>query len=318
MSTENVRILLIEDNPCEAEFVRDVLARLPDRRFLLDAAPTFSDGLARLVENPPDLVLLDLNLPDSNGLTTFECLRQAAPPLPVIILTGLQDEALAALAIRHGAQDYLVKGQVEPNALARSVSNAIERARIQADLRILSLTDELTGLYNRRGFRALVEQELRHAARHRAGYLLLFADVDGLKFINDTFGHAEGDRALTEAAALLRRSFRESDVLARLGGDEFTTFALDVSHRTGAPMLARFHDSLAELNARPGRRFQLSLSLGVVQCDSNSSLSVDQLLGIADQSLYQQKHRQHARPSDSVVRPISLSRSPAARREGRR
>jgi len=317
MSAENIRILLIEDNPSDVELVRDVLALLPDGRFLLDSVPRLSDALSRLAEIPADLVLLDLNLPDSNGLSTFERLRQAAPQLPVIILTGVQDEALAALTIRQGAQDYLVKGQVEPHALARSVSNAIERARLQAELRNLSLTDELTGLYNRRGFRALVEQELRHAARHQTGYLLLFADVDGLKFINDTFGHAEGDRALTEAATLLRHSFRESDVLARLGGDEFTAFALDVSHPNGAPMLSRFHDSLDALNARPGRRFDLSLSLGVVQCDRNSSLSVDQLLAIADQSLYQQKRRNHA---DSLVasrRPTVVSSARAARREGR-
>ena len=318
MSAENIRILLIEDDPAHADLVREMFARHPDRRFQLDWVTRVSLGLERLASGAVDLVLLDMNLPDSRGLETFQTVHQQAPLVPIIILSGDQDESLAASTIQQGARDYLVKGQVECHALVRSVSNAIERARLQAELRTLSLTDELTGLYNRRGFHALVEQELRHAARHQTGYLLLFADVDGLKFINDTFGHAEGDRALTEAAALLRRSFRESDVLARLGGDEFTAFALDVSHPNGAPMLARFHDSLAELNARPARRFELSISLGVAQYDSKSSLSVDQLLAMADQSLYQQKRRNHAEPSAHSLQHAVVARSSAPRREGRR
>ena len=265
-----------------------------------------------------DLVLLDLNLPDSPGLGTFERLHQHAPLVPIIILTGIQDEALAASTIQQGAQDYLVKGQVECNALVRSVSNAIERARLQAELRNLSLRDELTGLHNRRGFRALVEQELRHSSRDHTSYLLLFADVDGLKLINDSFGHAEGDRALVETAAVLRQSFRDSDILARLGGDEFTAFAMGVSDHSGAPMLPRLRDSLDELNRLPGRRFPLSLSLGVAQYDSDSFVSVDQLLAAADQALYRQKRRNHAKPSADSRQHAVVARSPIPRREGPR
>ena len=318
MSIENIHILLIEDSASDADLVRELLACHPKRGFQLECVNRLSLALTRLSAHPADLVVLDLNLPDSRGLNSFERIHQHAPNIPIIVLTGTQDETLAARTMQQGAQDYLVKGQVEPNALLRSVSNAIERARLQAELRNLSLIDDLTGLNNRRGFRALVEQELRHAHRQHTAYLLLFADVDHLKYINDTFGHAHGDRALIESAAILRHSFRESDVLARLGGDEFTAFALDISHPNGTPMLSRFHDLLAELNGRPGRRFQLSLSLGVVQCDSNSSLSVDQLLAIADQSLYQQKRRHHA---DSLVvsrRSTVVSSARAAQRGGRR
>jgi len=318
MSAENIRILLIEDDPADADLVRETFSRHPDRRFHLECVDRLSLGLAYLASSPVDLVLLDLNLPDSPGLGTFERLHQRAPLVPIIILTGIQDEALAASTIQQGAQDYLVKGQVECNALVRSVSNAIERARLQAVLRNLSLRDELTGLHNRRGFRALVEQELRHSTRDHTSYLLLFADVDGLKLINDSFGHAEGDRALLDTAAVLKHSFRDSDVLARLGGDEFTAFAVGVSDHSGTPMLPRLRDSLDALNRQPGRRFSLSLSLGVAQYESDSFNSVDQLLATADQALYRQKRRNHAEPFAHSRQHAVVARSPALRREERR
>ncbi len=318
MSVENIRILLIEDDPADADLVREMFARHPDRRFHLECVDRLTLGLAHLASSPVDLVLLDLNLPDSPGLGTFERLHQRAPLVPIIILTGLQDEALAASTIQEGAQDYLVKGQVECSALVRTVSNAIERARLQAELRNLSLLDDLTGLNNRRGFRALVEQELRHAARQHTGYLLLFADVDGLKGINDSFGHAEGDRALLDTAAVLKHSFRDSDILARMGGDEFTAFAIGVSDVSDAPMLPRLRDSLDALNSQPGRRFPLSLSLGVAHYQSDSFVSVDQLLAAADKTLYEQKRRNHAEPSAHSRQHAVVARSPAPRREGPR
>jgi len=318
MSVEIIRILLIEDDPADADLVREMFARHPDRRFQLDWVTRVSLGLERLASGTVDLVLLDMNLPDSRGLETFQTVHQQASLVPIIVLSGDLDETLAASTIQQGAQDYLVKGQVECNALVRTVSNAIERARLQAVLRNLSLRDELTGLHNRRGFRALVEQELRHSTRDHTSYLLLFADVDGLKLINDSFGHAEGDRALIETAAVLRHSFRDSDILARLGGDEFTAFALGVSDGSGAPMLPRLRDSLDELNRLPGRRFSLSLSLGVAQYESDSFNSVDQLLATADVALYQQKRRNHAASSSPSPQPADFSRSLVARREGRR
>jgi len=318
MSVENIRILLIEDDPADADLVHAMFARHPDRRFHLECANCLSAGLARLASAAANLVLLDLNLPDSRGLNSFKRVHHQYPLIPIIVLTGIQDEALAAATIQQGAQDYLVKGQVECNALVRTVSNAIERARLQAELRNLSLLDDLTGLNNRRGFRALVEQELRHATRDHISYLLLFADVDGLKGINDSFGHAEGDRALIETADVLRHSFRDSDILARLGGDEFTAFASGISDHSGTPMLPRLRDSLDALNSQPGRRFPLSLSLGVAHYQSDSFVSVDQLLAAADQALYRQKRRNHAEPSAHSLQHAAVARSSAPRREGRR
>ena len=318
MSIENICILLIEDSPADADLVRELLARHLGRSFCLEWVTCCSQGLAHLATRPVDLVLLDLNLPDSHDLETFQAVHQQAPLVPIIILSGDQNEALAASTIQQGAQDYLVKGQVDHRVLVRTVLNAIKRARLQAELRNLSLIDDLTGLYNRRGFRALAEQQLRVSLRNRVGYLLMFADVDDLKHINDTFGHAEGDRALVETAAVLRQSFRDSDILARMGGDEFTAFAMGVSDGSGAPMLPRLRDSLDELNRLPGRRFSLSLSLGVAQYESDSFNSVDQLLATADVALYQQKRRNHAASLSPSPQPADFSRSLVARREGRR
>lgn len=318
MSVESVCILMIEDDPTDVELVREILSRCPARSFRLEAADGLAAALVRLSSGFADLILLDLNLPDSRGLQTFEQIHQHASHVPIIVLTGIQDEDLAASTIQQGAQDYLIKGQVDSKTLVRSIFNAIERARLQAELRNLSLIDDLTGLNNRRGFRALVEQELRHAYRQRTGYLLLFADVDDLKRINDTFGHAEGDLALIQAAEVLRHSFRDSDILARLGGDEFTAFASGVTDHSGAPMLPRLHEALASLNRRPGRRFSLSLSLGVAQFQPDYFVSVDQLLATADDALYKQKRRSPSLTLASSGHPVIVSSVRTALREGRR
>ena len=113
--------------------------------------------------------------------------------------------------------------------VSTQVAQAIERKRMEEEIRSLSLTDELTGLYNRRGFTLLAEQEVKLAHRMNRTMLLFFCDVDNLKGINDTHGHAQGDLALKEVSAILKETFREADILARLGGDEFVVLAVDAS-----------------------------------------------------------------------------------------
>ena len=147
--------------------------------------------------------------------------RAQAPEIPLVILTGLDDESLGLSAVQWGAQDYLVKGHADGNLLARCLLYSIERQRMQATLRNLSLTDPLTGLYNRRGLAALGKQQLKTARRNKSSLSLVLADLDGLKQINDTQGHQQGDAAIIEIANALKETFRQSDILARLGGDEF-------------------------------------------------------------------------------------------------
>ena len=173
-------------------------------------------------------------------------------------------------------------------AAGRSAGN---RGKLEAELWSMALTDELTGLFNRRGFLLLAEQQLKLARRRNWGALLFFADVDGLKQINDSGGHAEGDQALVAAAAILRSTFRDSDILSRLGGDEFAALALEASGRDEIKIGARMRRNLGRHNSALSR-FPLSLSVGIARFDGEMSLN--DLLVAADQAMYERKKQSRA------------------------
>ncbi len=166
-----------------------------------------------------------------------------------------------------------------------------ERRQMVETIRTLSLTDELTGLLNRRGFTTLAEQQLRTSVRTRNRLWLLFADLDGLKDINDRLGHEAGDRALCEIARLLRTGlFRQADLVARLGGDEFAILATEISRTDGDEFVKRVDDAVRRANETPGREFELSLSTGIAIFDPERQQTLDELLGEADRRMSQAKH----------------------------
>jgi diguanylate cyclase (GGDEF)-like protein len=151
------------------------------------------------------------------------------------------------------------------------------------------LTDELTGLYNRRGFTLLAEQEVKLAQRIKKVMLLFFGDVDDLKTINDTLGHAQGDLALKEVSAILKESFRESDILARIGGDEFVALALDASKESGEIITNRIQATLEARNQPGDETYHLSLSMGIARYDPEAPCTLSELIAQADGLMYQQK-----------------------------
>jgi diguanylate cyclase (GGDEF)-like protein/PAS domain S-box-containing protein len=178
---------------------------------------------------------------------------------------------------------------VEIQGIARDITVRKQR---EQELRSLTIIDELTELYNRRGFLALAERHLKLAARKKRGVFLLFADLDGLKRINDTFGHLEGDRALIYSAGILRRSFRSADIIARLGGDEFTVFPLEAASESGDLLISRLEEHLQAHNEiHHDRGYQLALSVGIARFEPDSSWTIDQLLEHADRALYTQKRQ---------------------------
>jgi diguanylate cyclase (GGDEF)-like protein len=156
-------------------------------------------------------------------------------------------------------------------------------------IRSLSVTDELTGLFNRRGFMIAAEQELKHADRMKHGMVLIFFDMDNMKLINDTFGHAEGDDALKSVASIMRSTFRESDIVARWGGDEFVVLALDVPQGAIHILLERFNSHLAQARARDHTPYDLSMAAGTVMYDPDSPVELKTLVGLADEAMYSNK-----------------------------
>jgi len=290
-----IRALLVEDNLEYAEMLRLLLLNANSVDVDITHAVRLDDALRHLRNSAFDVILLDLALPDSRGFNTFVEVAAHAPHIPLIVMTALDDKSLALRTVREGAQDYIVKGQMETGQLVRAIQFAIERHQAHEQLRLLSLIDELTGLLNRRGFYSLGAQRIKIAERADRQLLLFYTDLDGLKSINDRFGHYEGDQALKSTAAILRETFRSSDLIARLGGDEFTVMAIDADEGHAESMLARLEHHLDQVN-RQNSLYTLSLSTGYARFDPQDAPDLENMLVAADNALYRYKHSRSTHP----------------------
>jgi len=283
-------ILLVEDDPVHAQLARAALQPSPEG---CDWRLTHVDTLAAAcaIAEPPDLVLLDLTLPDGRGIETLHRLRERFAFVPVVLLTAIEDPEIEASALRSGAQDFLGKDELTARTLRRVVRYAMERHRRQLDLLRLSTRDELTGLYNRRGFFMAAEPVARVAERAKRPFLVFFADLDGLKSINDAHGHQAGDEAIRDAAWILTHTFRSADIVARIGGDEFAILAPDANPESIDIMLRRVAKWQDERNREPDRPFSVSLSLGGVAWTASEPRTLEMMLSEADMAAYTAKRR---------------------------
>jgi two-component system, cell cycle response regulator len=291
----SLSVLVVEDNPAYARLVEETLKDSDGVR--VEMAALLAEALDRLGRGGIDVVLLDLGLPDARGSDGFLRMTEEHPEVPVVVLTGFDDERMAMDVVRQGAQDYLVKGRSENDSLGRALRYAVERHRMQAQLRQLAIIDELTGLHNRRGLITLAEHQLKVARRRGTPAAVLFIDLARMKGINDTHGHAEGDRALQDTADLLRATFRTSDLLARVGGDEFCVFLPDCDPPTATVVTERLSDAVRAHNETADRPYTLSLSVGVGEFDPAADLAVDDLIERADRAMYREKSARSARTS---------------------
>jgi diguanylate cyclase (GGDEF)-like protein len=284
-----VRVLLIEDNPGDARLIKEALAESTRTRFQVEVAQTLADGLVRLAAEDYDAALIDLSLPDSMGLDTFHRARAGAEAIPIIVLTGLDDDTVASAAVNAGAQDFISKNRLEPDGLARAIRYAIERHRMLQQVRQMAVLDELTSLNNRRGFVLVCQHLWQVANRNGKRLALLFLDLDGLKQINDGHGHAQGDRALVDMADILRHTFRKADVLGRLGGDEFVVLLAEGSSEGAARALERLRASVDGFNQQAARPYRLSTSVGVSWYEPDAPASVEAVIEQADRAMYADK-----------------------------
>lgn len=416
---EIIKVLLIEDNPGDARLVKEMLVDAWANNFSLAHVEMIREGLSLLMDEGYHVILLDLSLPDGHGLDTARQVCAAAPHLPVIILTGLDDETIAIHAVQEGAQDYLVKGQMDSNLLARAIRYAIERKRAEVKLREseerfrelaenirevfyickqdihqisyispaymeiwgrtcetlyhepesiwntvhpedkdrvmrslekkdreeveeiyrivrpdgsmrwikdrsfpiyddsgktrrivgiaaditdlkfgeeklkhLSLHDPLTGLYNRIYF----EEEMSRIEKLRCDTVAIIScDVDGLKLVNDTLGHNQGDNLLVAAARVIRGSFREGDLVARIGGDEISVVLTNTTEPAVENACQRIQEAVVSYNAN-NPELPLSISVGFA-VSHGVHRSLRDLSKEADNNMYRKKlyHTQSVR-----------------------
>jgi diguanylate cyclase (GGDEF)-like protein len=289
--TRPVRILLVEKNPQDAELLEAILRRAGGDPIEVTRVERLGEACARLQQEPFDLVLLDLGLPDSSGLHTVEQAHAAAPAVPILVLAGAGTESLAVEAILLGAQYYVLKSELNPPLLLRTIRYALGPNDPGEKPRMLTLRDELTSLLNLRGFAILAEQQLKVARRYGQPLLLLLFDVDDCKQINARLGFAEGSRVLVETAALLRGTLRASDILARLGDDDFAALIPTGSAGNATALLERFRAQLTAWNGRRDRGLNLSVSVGVAPFNPEKPCSLHELLARADRQMRQAKKK---------------------------
>ena len=317
-------ILLVDSHPSDRRSYMTLLGNF-GHRFLEadDGAQALELARAEL----PDLVITDILMPNMDGFTLVRRLR--AEPLlmgvPVIFHTANYDVTEIHRLARSSGIQYILRKPAEPQEILRAVNESLKRPTVPSslpqtgqlqrehlqlladklyqkvaelekaneNLRNFSLSDCLTGLNNRRGFMILATNLLKFARRANYSSCLLYIDLDSLKHINNTFGHAAGDLAITQFARILTDTFRESDIIGRLGGDEFVILIIDASESDLATMEARLHSNVDAHNLQTDGEHALAFSLGSIRVDSNSTITMEALMSQADEAMY--KHKQSRR-----------------------
>ncbi|MGE5657610.1 MAG: diguanylate cyclase [Actinomycetota bacterium] len=304
-------IIIVDDTPDNLRLLAKILE---SQGYMVRKSLNGRMALQAVHRESPDLILLDINMPEMNGYEVCQQLKASAATaqIPIIFISALERLEDKVRAFELGGVDYITKPFQEQEVLMRVKNQLLiqqqrqelieqnqrlereiqERLRAEAEVRQLSLTDELTGLYNRRGFFLLAEQQLKVARRTQTSYCLLFADLDGLKKINDTFGHEMGDRTIIDAAQILKQTFRNADIVARLGGDEFALF-LPIFLGNLEDCYRRLQENLDRFNEPVNRPYTLSISLGVQPGDLNDDFSLEQLVAQADKLMYEYKRTKH-------------------------
>ena len=287
-----IRILHLEDNPNDAELIQSLLTNAGIRceALLVDARAEFEHMLR---QGGFDLILSDYTLPSFDGLTALDLARERCPKVPFIFVSGTLGEDVAVDALKHGATDYILKER--PYRLAPAVERALREVRERADWEVrinqLAFYDSLTGLPNR----ALIEDRLAlalaQARRAGRGMALLFFDLDGFKSVNDSLGHAVGDRLLTEVGLRVSRCLREGDTASRWGGDEFVVLLPDLGRRQsevsqGARHVAeKIREALAAPFAFGPHEVMVTASIGIALFPSDADKAAE-IIKQADTAMY--------------------------------
>lgn len=301
----DLKVLLVEDDPEFANILKIRLSKEKSPRLDILCLPTLQQALTALDEKSWDLILLDLMLPDSSGIQTFNMVRSRASHTPIVIMSGLDNDLLAIDAVRKGAEDYLVKGEINSRFLLRILHHSIDRHRIkeklasvtgrlrETNLRLekMALLDPLTGLYNRRGLQQALKREVQILSREGGPLMILLLDIDDFKKINDSLGHPVGDILLKETAKKIQDSVRASDHVARIGGDEFLLLLPKTALREALRLAERLRCAVSNTTITVSEKetMRITASFGLTPVP-NHVTSVDDLLAISDPFLRQSKN----------------------------
>lgn len=293
---QETSILIIDD---DEEFCQTLTDIFRERGFSTESAGTGKEALEKLKQRPFNIVLVDIKLPDADGIELFRTMKQITPEIEGIMITGYASLESAMAALRYGAFDYVIKPMVIEEVIA-SINDAVQRQRLSLEerqrldreirekefYRSLSIVDGLTGLYNHRHFQTLLAQEMNRSRRYSHSLSLMMVDMDNFKRYQDAHGHIAGDEALIRIAQTIYRAVRGADAVARYGGEEFTVITPETSKEAATIVAERIRKAVARTKLSPGE--YLTASIGIASYPSDAQ-DEGQLISRADQALYQAK-----------------------------
>jgi two-component system, cell cycle response regulator len=291
MNAKPLKLLLLEDGCKNARFLQKTIGDGRSFECELVKMDELEGVLSEALEDPP-IILLRSGDSSTQFSANLKRIREVASEMPVLVLPNSQNGlVLPGATAANGAKS---NGHLRLNLkkLARILRCGLRHSQMESELSQLAISDELTGLYNRRGFLLLGSERMKLAHGMKKNVLLFFADLDNLKQINDQFGHQEGDQALLKTAEVFRNTFRNSDITGRFGRDEFTALVIEEYGQTADTISRRLQDNMAELTAN-NTQYPLSLSVGMTRYAAEMRSSLKKLLAQADQALSKQKQAAH-------------------------
>lgn len=289
MQNKPIRILFIDPQEMEYVLVADLLAHIRDVDYELVWHDQLEGALSLLLSQRFDIALLDYYWPTENARELLYGARVQACQTPIIVMTDERETEVDREAIRAGAADYLIKGQIDSQLLERTLRYAIERKQTEQHLSRLAHYDPLTDIPNRILFRDRLEHAIKLAERETAQFTLMFIDLNGFKAVNDNFGHDAGDQLIRICAERLSECLRRSDTVARMGGDEFTLLLQHIAHEKDIALIAEKVIAALSQPARiNGYEVVIGASIGIASYPE-AGRDADTLLKNADTAMYRAK-----------------------------
>lgn len=291
-ATSSPTLLCIDDDPLQHRIVERLVAEFVRTRYAFASALSLAEGLAALAAVRPAVCLLDYRLDSGTGIDLLREARRLNLDTPTIMMTVADSDEVDIAALEAGAVDFVLKAELTPRLLERSVRYAIKLGASLRQLRELALRDELTGLLNRRELQSLLQNEWLRAVRFKRTFALGLADIDYFKSVNDTYGHPVGDRVIRHVGQVLEATLRRLDRVARFGGEEFAILMPETGRREAAIAMERVRAALAQSPCplpEQGRSIPVTLSIGV-SVPLEDADTIDGLIEVADKRLYAAKH----------------------------
>jgi len=286
------RLLCIDDDPLQHRVIEHLVGGFRHASYACEFADTYDQGLAKLTSNGFAVCLLDHKLDRGTGIDMIREARRLSIDTPIIMMTVDDTEDVDLAAAEAGAADFLLKSELNPRLLERTVRYAVKLGATLRKLREAALRDELTGLLNRRELQSLLQNEWLRAVRFKRPFSLGLADIDYFKRVNDTYGHPVGDQVIRHVGQVLEATLRRLDRVARFGGEEFAILMPETGRREAAIAMERVRAALAKspcVVAGQDLRIPVTLSIGV-SVPLEDADTPDALIAVADRRLYAAKH----------------------------